>query len=112
MANIPKYYESLNLDYKPPRGNWMDRPVDIKSGIYCFPARPPMLAGIQMDDRSDWGKYWVIEDEDWELPDDWKERFLNKMRDMLDKYRTFKIYMDICVRCGACADKCHYFLGS
>ena len=112
MANNPKYYESLNIDYKPPRGNWMDRPVDIKKGIYCFPARPVVLENVGMNDRSDWGKYWVIEDEDWELPDDWKERFLNKMRDMLDKYRTFKIYMDICVRCGACADKCHYFLGS
>jgi Fe-S oxidoreductase len=112
MANIPKYYESLNLDYKPPRGNWMDRPLNIKSGIYCYPARPNVLANVGMNDRSDWGKYWVIEDEDWELPDDWKERFLNKMRDMLGQYRTFKIYMDICVRCGACADKCHYFLGS
>jgi heterodisulfide reductase subunit C len=112
MANNPKYYESLNIDYKPPRGNWMDRPVDIKPGIYFYPARPNVLENVGMNDRSDWGKYWVIEDEDWELPDDWKERFLNKMRDMLDKYRTFKIYMDICVRCGACADKCHYFLGS
>ncbi|NOQ95790.1 MAG: (Fe-S)-binding protein [Desulfobacterales bacterium] len=112
MAKNPEYYESLNIDYKPPRGNWMDRPVDIKKGIYCYPARPVVLENVGMNDRSDWGKYWVIEDEDWELPDDWKERFLNKMRDMLDKYRTFKIYMDICVRCGACADKCHYFLGS
>ncbi|MBW2350788.1 MAG: (Fe-S)-binding protein [Deltaproteobacteria bacterium] len=112
MAKNPEYYESLNIDYKPPRGNWMDRPVDIKKGIYCYPARPVVLENVGMNDRSDWGKYWVIEDEDWELPDDWKERFLNKMRDMLGKYRTFKIYMDICVRCGACADKCHYFLGS
>ena len=112
MANIPKYYELLNIDHNPPRGNWMDTPVNIKPGMYCYPARPIKLSSIGMNDRSDWGKYWVIEDEDWELPDDWKERFLNKMRDMLDKYRTFKIYMDICVRCGACADKCHYFLGS
>jgi Fe-S oxidoreductase len=112
MANLPKYYESLNLDYKPPCGNWMDTPVKIKPGIYCYPARPQVLSGIEMNDRSDWKKYWVVEDEDWGLPDDWQERFLNKMRDMLDKYRTFKIYMDICVRCGACADKCHYFLGS
>ena len=112
MAKLPKYYELLNIDYRPPKGNWMDTPVNIRPGIYCYPARPEVLKKASMNDRSDWGKYWVVEDDDWELPDDWKERFLNKMRDMLSKYRTFKIYMDICVRCGACADKCHYFLGS
>src|SRR5208283_700409 len=26
--------------------------------------------------------------------------------------RSIKIFMDICVRCGACADKCHFYLGS
>ncbi|MCG6551468.1 MAG: (Fe-S)-binding protein, partial [Candidatus Magnetominusculus sp. LBB02] len=30
----------------------------------------------------------------------------------LEKYRSFHIFMDICVRCGACADKCHFFLGT
>jgi Fe-S oxidoreductase len=33
------------------------------------------------------------------------------MADRLSKYRSFKIFMDICVRCGACADKCHFFIG-
>ncbi len=28
------------------------------------------------------------------------------------KYRSFQVFMDICVRCGACADKCHFFIGS
>ena len=34
------------------------------------------------------------------------------MRERLDKYRSLKVFMDICVRCGACADKCHFYLGS
>jgi Fe-S oxidoreductase len=34
------------------------------------------------------------------------------MRERLLKYRSFQVFMDICVRCGACADKCHYFIGS
>ena len=33
------------------------------------------------------------------------------MAERLSKYRTFKLFMDICVRCGACADKCHFFIG-
>jgi Fe-S oxidoreductase len=34
------------------------------------------------------------------------------MKERLDKYRSFGVFMDICVRCGACADKCHFYLGS
>ncbi len=34
------------------------------------------------------------------------------MRERLDKFRSFRLFMDICVRCGACADKCHFYLGS
>jgi Fe-S oxidoreductase len=34
------------------------------------------------------------------------------MADRLKKYRSFKVFMDTCVRCGACADKCHFFIGS
>jgi Fe-S oxidoreductase len=30
----------------------------------------------------------------------------------LDKYRSLRLFMDTCVRCGACADKCHFFIGS
>ena len=34
------------------------------------------------------------------------------MRERLEKYRSFRLFMDICVRCGACADKCHFYVGS
>ena len=34
------------------------------------------------------------------------------MERLLKRHRSFKLFLDICVRCGACADKCHYFLGS
>ncbi|HZD05820.1 MAG TPA: (Fe-S)-binding protein, partial [Longimicrobiales bacterium] len=30
----------------------------------------------------------------------------------LTRFRSFKLFMDVCVRCGACADKCHFFIGS
>lgn len=47
-----------------------------------------------------------------ELVDNWKEEALNSMQDMLGKYRSFQVFMDACVKCGACTDKCHYFLGT
>ena len=34
------------------------------------------------------------------------------MKERLGKFRSFRLFMDICVRCGACADKCHFYLGS
>ena len=45
------------------------------------------------------------------LPD-WKEAMLRKMAEVLDKYRSVRLFLDICVKCGACADKCQFFLGT
>ena len=47
-----------------------------------------------------------------ELTEGWEQRLVAKMGDMLDKYRSLRVYMDACVHCGACSDKCHYFLGT
>jgi Fe-S oxidoreductase len=46
------------------------------------------------------------------LIDGWKEAFIEKLGEMLGKYRSLQVFMDICVKCGACTDKCHYFLGT
>ena len=46
------------------------------------------------------------------LVENWQEKAIDKMGDLLDKYRSFRVYMDACVHCGACTDKCHYFLGT
>ncbi len=47
-----------------------------------------------------------------ELVEDWKERAIAKMGELLTKYRSLKVYLDACVHCGACSDKCHYFIGT
>ena len=46
------------------------------------------------------------------LVDGWKEIFLAQLKDKLGKYRSLLVFMDTCVKCGACTDKCHYFLGT
>jgi ferredoxin len=46
------------------------------------------------------------------LADDWQPKALARMGELLGKYRSLKVYMDSCVHCGACADKCHYFIGT
>jgi Fe-S oxidoreductase len=47
-----------------------------------------------------------------ELVDDWKDKVLEKMGELLGKNRSLQVFMDTCVKCGACTDKCHYFLGT
>lgn len=47
-----------------------------------------------------------------ELVPDWKEKALEKMAELAEKNRAFQVYLDTCVKCGACTDKCHYFLGT
>ena len=47
-----------------------------------------------------------------ELVDNWQDAALDKMGDLLKKYRSLRVYLDSCIQCGACTDKCHYYLGT
>ena len=47
-----------------------------------------------------------------QLVEDWQAKAIEKMGELLGKYRSLQVYMDACVHCGACSDKCHYFLGT
>lgn len=47
-----------------------------------------------------------------ELVENWQEMAIAKMGELLGKFRSLRVYMDACVHCGACSDKCHYFLGT
>jgi hypothetical protein len=55
---------------------------------------------------------WNPLDDDWQLPENWQEILYEGFKERLEKFRSFKVFMDICVRCGACADKCHFFIGT
>jgi len=44
--------------------------------------------------------------------ENWRELAIGRMGELLDKYKSLRVFMDICVRCGSCADKCHYFIGT
>ena len=34
------------------------------------------------------------------------------MGELKGKYRSLQVFLDSCVKCGACTDKCHYYLGT
>ncbi len=47
-----------------------------------------------------------------ELVEDWHDKTLEKLDDLRSRYRSLQVYLDACVKCGSCTDKCHYFLGT
>jgi len=47
-----------------------------------------------------------------ELKDNWQEEAIEHMGELLGKYRSLQVFLDSCVKCGACTDKCHYYLGT
>ncbi|MGD2121278.1 MAG: (Fe-S)-binding protein [Gemmatimonadota bacterium] len=107
-ASYYKQDELLKIDWNPPATTWMDTPPDIRKGTYIYPGKAKNLKILDLPNARE----WAVEDEDWTLPDGWKRIVLEGMADRLVRFRSFKIFMDTCVRCGACADKCHFFLGS
>jgi len=105
---VPNPQEMINIDHRPPATGWMDTPTVLRKGIYCYAGNPKSLEYVGLPNP----RQWHPEDDDWKLPENWVEIVLDGLRDRLDRFRSLKIFMDICVRCGACADKCHYFIGS
>jgi Fe-S oxidoreductase len=105
---IPKPEQLVSIDYSPPRKGWMDPKVEFRKGFYCYAAAPKNLRYLDLPNPREWQPH----QEDWKLPPDWKQIILNGMKERLEKYRSFRLFMEICVRCGACADKCHFYIGS
>jgi len=46
------------------------------------------------------------------LVPDWKEKAVQKLDELLKKYKSLQVYLDICVKCGSCTDKCQFYLGT
>lgn len=107
MASVPKPVELIQIESKPPAKPWMDNKAELKEGAYCNASLPKWLEVLDYP----FPRRWSVTDDDWNLPENWKEIFLKAFEDRLNRFRSFRLFMDICVRCGACADKCHFFIG-
>jgi Fe-S oxidoreductase len=108
MAKLPTPAELIQVNYKFPAQGWMDVKPEMRPGYYVNAAAPKWMKVVDYP----FPRAWNVQDEDWKLPEDWKERVLQGMEDRLKRYRSLKVFFDVCVRCGACADKCHFFLGT
>jgi len=108
MSKLPNPKELLESRPAFPRDDWMDVKPEFKPGSYAYPSKKDTMVKLGMPNPHDWNP----EAEDWNLPANWKKILYNGLADRLEKHRSLKVFMDICVRCGACADKCHFFLGT
>jgi len=109
MAEEPlKPEKLLDIDYTPAKKSWMKPDVEFTKGTFSYSAPGKHLEYLDLPNPRDWRP----QDEDWKLPENWKEIIIAGMKDRLKRNRSFQLFLDICVRCGACADKCHFFIGS
>ena len=109
MADVPKAQELVQINHSPSMlsKGWMNTPTEIRQGIACYAGKPKDLEYVGLPNPREWNPL----EEDWKLPENWKEILLDGLRERLGRFRSLKIFMDVCVRCGACADKCHFFIG-
>ncbi len=102
--------ELVQIDFKPPEREWMDPAIDFEArrGTWSYPAAAKNLRYLGFPNPREWSPT----DEDWQLPENWQQIIHDGLAERLNKYRSLKLFLDVCVRCGACADKCHFYLGS
>ncbi|NNF99058.1 MAG: (Fe-S)-binding protein [Desulfobacteraceae bacterium] len=108
MSDLPKPEDFAPKTYRPGSTDWMDVPAEIRKGIACYAGNPKSLEAVGLPNPRTWSCF----DEDWQLPENWQQIIHEGFKERLEKFRSFKVFMDICVRCGACADKCHFFIGT
>ena len=47
-----------------------------------------------------------------EKVDNWQQIAIDKIAETKSKYRSVQVFLDSCMKCGVCTDKCHYYLGT
>ncbi len=43
---------------------------------------------------------------------DWQDKAIKRLGQLVKQRRGLRVFLDNCTKCGACTDKCHYFLGT
>lgn len=77
------------------------KPPDLREAasahVRCHPSKPKDTRAIDLPT---------------ERVPDWQARGVAKLGELLQTNKALRVFMDICVRCGACADKCQFYLGT
>jgi Fe-S oxidoreductase len=70
---------------------------NASANVRCYPSKPKDTRAIDLPT---------------ERVPDWQSRAIQKLGELLEKNQALRINLDICVRCGACTDKCQFYLGT
>jgi Fe-S oxidoreductase len=70
---------------------------DASSEVRCWPSKAKDAAAVHIPGER--------------IPN-WQEAAIQKFGELLDQNKALRVFMDSCVRCGACTDKCQFFLGT
>ena len=79
-----------------------------------YPEIPPIEIGVMAHSKP----FYAKEDHQQkigfpgELIDNWQQAAVDKMGELVDNSRALRVFLDSCVKCGACTDKCHYYIGT
>ncbi|MEW6400548.1 MAG: sulfate reduction electron transfer complex DsrMKJOP subunit DsrK [Chloroflexota bacterium] len=96
---MSKFDETLII--KDPAVKGQLRPPKIRehasADVHCYLSKPKDTSAIDLPT---------------ERVPDWQSRAVEKLGELLEKNQALRVYMDSCVRCGACTDKCQFFLGT
>lgn len=65
--------------------------------VRCWPSKPKDTAAIDLPT---------------ERVPDWQARGIARLGELLENNQALRVFLDICVRCGACTDKCQFYLGT
>ena len=68
-----------SIDYKPPKKGWMNSKANFKKGTYCYSGGAKFVDYLDLPFPREWKPY----EEDWKLPENWKEIILEGMRERL-----------------------------
>ena len=86
----PKPEELIQIDHRPPKADWMEVPVNIRKGMYCYASNPKSVEYVGLPHARAWNP---LED-DWKLPENWQDIFLEGLRERIDRFRSLKIFME------------------
>ncbi len=53
-----------NIKPRPPQTGWMDTPIEIRKGMYCYASNPKSVHILGLPNAREWNPM----EEDWKLP--------------------------------------------
>ena len=80
--------ELVQYDYRPPRRGWMDEPAPFRPGTYSHAGVKKHVEYLGLPNPREWQPY----EQDWKLPENWKEIIVGGMRERLGRFRSLKLF--------------------